>query len=126
MYENDPRSFDLTLDDLHQKSQRKLSARNPEAPVSTLMYERKEEEFPVEMKKEADGTTVVKTKEVTTHRITYHLRKTDDAGLDERFPELNLFIDDSPGNSESQQNADLLDPSKFGKQRKPMMFSKRQ
>lgn len=126
MYENDPQSLDLTLDDLYGKSQRKLSARNPEAPISTVTYQGKEEEFPVEMKKESDGTTLLKTKEVTTHRITYRLRKSEDAGLDERFPELNLFIDDSPSNSESQQNLELLDPSKFGKQKKPMIFSKRQ
>lgn len=126
MFENDPHSLDLTLDDLYERSQRRLSTRNPEAPVSTLMFQTKEEDFPVETKKERDGTTVVTTKEITTHRITYRVRKSDDPSLDERFPELNLFIDDSPGNSESQQNAGLLDPTKFAKQRKPMIFSKRQ
>lgn len=104
--------------------------------MTTVYYTAQEEIFPQQISKEADGTTVIKTKSQTTHKIVYKIRKdtgsvvdsksdfppttpTDkESELSENLTDLKLFIDDS--HVEKNEEERLIDLSRTRKPQNPV------
>lgn len=127
-----------------------------EEQLMTTVYLSSQDELdPPTVTKEADGTTVVRTRQQTTHRIIYKVHKStgkilecmrDSSGssgysgsgshgscdfpdssavrssnmLNEKFPELSLFAEESPLNNA----AELIDPNLVKPQRKVTPLSR--